>query len=110
MTPVLGAFEPREPDAGHSHRGAEALLRGDMAASAALAIEILPAPHWTEPRLAGLTADRVEEVVVVDLRRRALAWLELLDDGYRPVKRSALLGLDAAALTPLISRPALAEQ
>ena len=73
LTPVLGAFKPRDPDPahGHGHRDAEPLLRGDMAASAALAVEILPAPDWTEPRLAGLTADRVEEVVVVDLRRRA---------------------------------------
>ena len=44
---------------------------------------------------------RVE--VVVDLRRRVVTWLELLDGGYRPVKRSALLGLDAAALAPALA-------
>jgi hypothetical protein len=108
LTPVLGAFEPRDPDAGHGHRDAEPRLRGDMAASAAVAVEIVPAPGRAEPRLAGLAADRVEEVVVVDLRRRVVSWLELLDGGYRPVTRSAL-GLDAAALAPLISWPALAE-
>ena len=109
LTPVLGAFEPRDPDAGHGHKDAEPLLRGDMAASAALAVEIVPAPDWTAPRLAGLAADNVEEVVVVDLRRRVVTWLELLDGGYRPAKRSALLGLDAAALAQLISWSALAE-
>ena len=67
-----------------------------MAASAALAVEIVPARDWAEPRLAGLTADRVKEVVVVDLRRRALTWLELVAGGYRPGERSALLGRDAA--------------
>jgi hypothetical protein len=72
-----------------------------MAASAAVAVEIVPAPDWTEPRLAGLAADHVAEVVVIDLRRRVLTWLELVDGGYRPVKRSALLGLDAAVLAPL---------
>jgi hypothetical protein len=109
LTPVLGAFQPRDPDAGHGHKDAQPRLRGDMAASAALAVEIVPAPHWTEPRLAGLAADRVKEVVVLDLRRRVVTWLALLAGGYRPVKRSALLGLDAAALAPLISWPALAE-
>jgi hypothetical protein len=108
LTPVLGAFEPRDPDAGHGHRDAEPRLRGDMAASAAVAVEIVPAPGRAEPRLAGLAADRVEEVVGVDLRRRVVSGLELLDGGYRPVTRSAL-GLDAAALAPLISWPALAE-
>jgi len=108
LTPVLGAFEPRDPDAGHGHRDAEPRLRGDMAASAAVAVEIVPAPGRAEPRLAGLAADRVEEVVVVDLRRRVVTCLALLDGGYRPVTRSAL-GLDAAALAPLISWPALAE-
>jgi hypothetical protein len=110
LTPVLGAFEPRDPDAGHGHKDAEPLLRGDMAASAALAVEIVPAPDRAEPRLAGLAADRVGEVVVVDLRRRVVTWLALLDGGYRPVERSELLGLDGAALAQLISWPALAEQ
>ena len=110
LTPVLGAFEPRAPDAGHGHRDAEPLLRGDMAASAALAVEILPAPDRTEPRLAGLAADGVKEVVVVDLRRRVVTWLALLAGEYQPVRRSALLGLDAAAHAPLISWPALAER
>jgi hypothetical protein len=81
-----------------------------MAASAALAVEIVPAPDASEPRLAGLAVDRVTEVVVVDLRRRVVTCLALLDGRYRAVERSDLLGLDAAALTPLISWPALAEQ
>jgi hypothetical protein len=110
LKPVLGAFEPRDPDASHGHSDAQPLLRGDMAASAALAVEIVPAPNCAEPRLAGLAADRVEEVIVVDLRRRAVTWLALFDVGYRPVKRSALVGLDAAALAQLISWPALAER
>jgi hypothetical protein len=110
LTPVLGAFEPRDPDAGHGRRDAEPVLRGDMAASAALAVEIVPASDWAESRLAGLAADRVTEVAVVDLRRRALTWLERVAGRYRPVERSALLGLHAAALTPLISWPALAAQ
>jgi len=81
-----------------------------MAPSAALAVEIVPAPDWTEPRLAGLAADRVQEVVVVDVRRRVVTWLALLHGGHRAVERSALLGLDTAAFTQLISWPALAEQ
>jgi hypothetical protein len=87
LTPVLGAFEPRDPDAGHGHRDAERLLRGDMAAGAALAVEIAPAPDWTEPRLARLAADRVKEVLVVDLRRRVVTWLVLLD-GRLPPRRA----------------------
>jgi len=110
LTPVLGAFEPRDPDAGRRHPDAEPLVRGDMAASAALAVEIVPARDATEPRLAGLAADRIGEVVVVDLRGRVVTWLALLDGGYCPVERSALLGLDAAALAQLISSPALAEE
>ncbi|MGA2015290.1 MAG: hypothetical protein ABSH51_32855 [Solirubrobacteraceae bacterium] len=110
LTPVLGAFEPHDPDAGRRHPDAEPLLRGDMAASAALAVEIVPAPDATEPRLAALAAHRVGEVVLVDLRRRVVTWLALLDGGYHSVERSALLGLDAAAFAQLISWPALAEQ
>jgi hypothetical protein len=110
LTPVLGAFDPRDPDAGRRHPDAEPLLRGDMAASAALAVEIVPAPDATEPRLAALAADRVDEVGVVDLRRREVTCLALLDGGYRSVERSALLGLDAAALAPLMSWPALVEE
>lgn len=49
LTSVLGAFDPHDPDAGYGHKDAEPLLRGDMAPSAALAVEIMPGPDWTEP-------------------------------------------------------------
>jgi hypothetical protein len=110
VTPVLGAFEPRDPNAGHGVTDAEPLLRGDMAASAVLAVEIVPAPDWTAPRLAELAADRVDEVVVVDLRRRAVTWLAMAAGRYRPVDRSALLDLDAVALAALVKRSPLATQ
>ena len=68
---VLGAYEPCAPDSpfGESER-----VRGDSAGTAALAVEIIDS-DGSESRLAAVAADRISEVVLVDLGARNVRWL-----------------------------------
>jgi len=63
LVAVLGAYEPCPPD---SPFGSGERVRGDSAGTAALAVEIIDADDGEE-RLAALAADRINEVVLVDL-------------------------------------------
>jgi hypothetical protein len=64
LVAVIAAFEPREAEARGGSRDRRSRLRGDRAATAALAVEIRSAEDELEPRLAAFAADRVDELVV----------------------------------------------
>ena len=49
-------------------------VRGDSAGTAALAVEIIDVDHGDE-RLSALAADRIDEVVLIDLGASTVRWL-----------------------------------
>jgi Uma2 family endonuclease len=50
-------------------------------------------------------AHDVEELLIVDPRKRTVQWLALRDGGYEPVERSALIEVGAAELAERIDWP-----
>jgi hypothetical protein len=99
---VLGAYEPRPPASPLGERGER--VRGDSAGTAALAVEIIDA-HHDEGRLGALAADRIHEVVLIDLSARTVRWLALADGDYRPLHASREIDLRPAALAESIKWP-----
>ena len=99
---VLGTYEPPPPDLPFSERAAR--VRGDAAGTAALAVEIIDAQD-REERLSALAADRVNEVVLVDLAARTVRWLTLTDGEYQPTDASYVIAVRPAALAQAIDWP-----
>ena len=99
---VLGAYEPCAPDSPFGESGER--VRGDSAGTAALAVEIVDVDHRDE-RLSALAADRIDEVVLIDLGANTVRWLALTDGGYRPTDASRVIDLAADALAESINWP-----
>lgn len=106
LVPVLGAFEAYHPDSHSSSEGGEPRLRGDQAATAAVAVDIIGRDDDRRQRLSLLASDQVEEVVIVDLEDRRVDWLALVDTTYKPVAQSRLIGLSPVTLATMIAWPA----
>jgi len=102
LVAVLGAYEPRPP--GSPFDGSGERVRGDSAGTAALAVEIIDADHGEE-RLAALAADRIDEVVLIDLGARTVRWLALADGEYRPTDTSRVIDLRPAAFAESVNWP-----
>jgi hypothetical protein len=102
LVAVLGAYEPRAPDSPFGDSGER--VRGDSAGTAALAVEIVDADHGGG-RLAALAADRISEVVLIDLGARTVHWLALADGEYRPTDASRVIDLRSVALAESINWP-----
>jgi hypothetical protein len=99
---VLGAYEPDPPGSAFGERCER--VRGDSAGTPALGVEFIDADQGEE-RLAALAADRINEVVLVDLRARSVRWLALADGEYRPIDASRVIDLRPAALAESINWP-----
>ena len=102
LVPVLGAYEPSPPGSPFGENGER--VRGDSAGTAALAVEIIDTDH-AEEQLSALAADRVNEVVLVDLGARTVRWLALADGEYRPTDASRVIDLRPATLAESIHWP-----
>lgn len=102
LVAVLGAYEPPPP--GSPFGASVARVRGDSAGTAALAVEIIDAQEGDE-RLSTLAADRVNEVLLVDLAARTVRWLTLADGEYQPTDASCVIGVRPAALAQTIDWP-----
>jgi hypothetical protein len=91
----------RVPDGG--------LLRGELDGvwlpTAALVLEILSPRDETWRKLPFYAAHGVQELLIVDPRKRTVQWLALGEVGYEPVERSGLIELGAAELAGLIDWP-----
>jgi hypothetical protein len=79
-------------------------VRGDSAGTAALTVQIIDARDGGE-QLSALAADRVSEVVLVDLAARTVRWLVLTDGEPRPTAASRVITLGPDALAQTIAWP-----
>jgi hypothetical protein len=102
LVAVLGASEPSPPSSPFVESGSP--VRGDGAGTAALAVEIIDADHGEE-RLAALAADRITEVVPIDLGARTVRWHALAHGEYRPTDASPLIDLRPAAFAESVNWP-----
>ncbi len=73
--------------------------------TAALVIEIVSPGDETWQKLSFFAAHEVGEVLIVDPEERAVHWLGLDGDGYRPIERSALIDLGPNELAERIDWP-----
>jgi hypothetical protein len=105
LVPVLGAYDPRDPADGRLADVGEVRLRGDQAASAVLAVEIVNAAEDVQRCLSALAADRVDELVIVDPESRNVSWFALVDGDYEPTDRSQLIDCTAGGLAEAIEWP-----
>ena len=105
LVPVLGAYDPRDPADGGPADVGETRLRGDQAACAVLAVEIVNAAEDVQRRLSALAADRVDELVIVDPERRTVDWFALVDGDYEPTDRSQLIDCTSGGLAVSIEWP-----
>ena len=102
LVAVLGAYEPRPP--GSRFGESAERVRGDSAGTAALAVEVIDADYGEE-RLAALAADRIDEVVLVDVAARNVRWLALADGQYRSTDASRVIDLRPAELAESFTWP-----
>jgi Uma2 family endonuclease len=75
--------------------------------TAALIVEIVSPGDESWEKLPFYAAHNVDEVLIVDPQERAVSWLGLQDDEYRPIKRSGLIELGARELDKLLDWPSL---
>jgi hypothetical protein len=101
LVAVLGAYEPRPPSSPFIESGSPVR---DGAGTAALAVEIIDADHGEE-RLAALAADRITEVVPIDLGARTVRWHALAHGEYRPTDASPVIDLWPAAFAESVNWP-----
>ena len=98
LVSALGAYDPRDPaELGRSDT-ARPTLRGDQAASAALAVGIVTRAEDIHTRLPAFAADRVRELVIIDLEAGTVDWLALVGDDYEHVELSRLIDCSPAQL------------
>jgi len=105
LVPVLGAYDPRDPATGGQADVGDARLRGDQAACAVLAVEIVTAAEAVQRRLPALAADRVDELVIVNPESRTVGWFVLVDGDYEPADSSQLIDCTAGGLAAAIEWP-----
>lgn len=89
------------PDGGLLRDGVE----GPWQPTAALVLEILSPRDKTWQKLPFYAAHGVQELLIVDPRKRTVRWLALADRGYEPVERSGLIEMSADELAGLIDWP-----
>jgi Uma2 family endonuclease len=88
----------RVPDGGILHPGPARLYYP----TAALVVEILSPKDESWAKLPFYAAHDVDEVLVVDPKKREVHWLGLRGDRYEPIERSELIDFGAAELAERI--------
>jgi Uma2 family endonuclease len=91
----------RVPDGGILHPGPARLYYP----TAALVVEILSPKDESWAKLPFYAAHDVDEVLIVDPKKRKVHWLGLRGDRYEPIERSALIDLGAEQLAERIVWP-----
>ncbi len=105
LVPVLGAYDPRDPEEPGRLDVAPPTLRGDQAASAALAVKIVSDAEETPGQLPSCASDHVGELVIIDVETRTVHWFALVADDYEPVHTSRLIDCSPAELAEGIEWP-----
>jgi hypothetical protein len=105
LVPVLGAYDPRDPAEPRRSDVAPPTLRGDQAASAALAVMIVTRAEDFQSQLPAFTADHVRELVIVDVEAGTVDWFALAGDDYEPVDTSGVIDCSPADLAPTLDWP-----
>jgi Uma2 family endonuclease len=108
LWPTMGEFnlgdsedDFRVPDGGlHRER-----LRGVWHHTAALLVEIASPNDESWQKLPFYAAHGVDEVLIIDPRKRKIHWLGLLDGDYAPIERSTVIDLGPGELTKQIDWP-----
>jgi Uma2 family endonuclease len=108
LWPTMGEFnlgdsddDFRVPDGGlHRER-----LRGAWHHTAALVVEIASPNDESWQKLPFYAAHDVDEVLILDPRKRAVHWLGLRDGEYQPIERSTLIDLGRDELAAQIDWP-----
>jgi Uma2 family endonuclease len=108
LWPTMGEFnlgesenDYRVPDGGlHRER-----LRGVWHHTAALVVEITSPNDESWEKLPFYAAHGVDEVLIVDPRKRVVHWLGLRAGEYEPIERSAVIDLGPGELAALIDWP-----
>jgi Uma2 family endonuclease len=88
----------RVPDGGIHHPGPDQLYYP----TAALVVEIVSPDDETWAKLPFYAAHDVEELLIVDPKKREIHWLVLQGDGYEPIERSSLVDLGPEQLAEQI--------
>jgi Putative restriction endonuclease len=108
LIPTMGEFnlgdsehDFRVPDGGLHRPGAH----GTWLPTAALVVEIVSPGDESWEKLPFYAAHCVDEVLIVDPRKRTVDWLGLLDGEYRPIERSGLIELGASELAATLDWP-----
>ncbi|HSZ69215.1 MAG TPA: Uma2 family endonuclease [Solirubrobacteraceae bacterium] len=91
----------RVPDGGLHRPGAS----GTWLHTAALVVEIVSPGDETWQKLPFYAAHDVDEVLILDPEERAVHWLALTGDTYRPIERSSLIDLGREQLARQIDWP-----
>lgn len=91
----------RVPDGGY-HRGTPTDVWLD---TAAIVVEVVSPDDETFQKFGFYFDHGVEEIVVADPDARTVRWWTCGSDGFEPVERSPLLGVDAAAVEADIDWP-----
>ena len=75
--------------------------------TAALVLEIVSPGDESWEKLPFYATHDVDEVLIVDLRKRSISWLTLENGEYRPMQHSGLIDLGAQALGEQLDWPAI---
>ena len=105
LVPVLGAYDPRDLWSLVAWTSRHPTLRGDQAASAALAVKIVSDAEETPGQLPSCASDHVGELVIIDVETRTVHWFALVADDYEPVHTSRLIDCSPAELAEGIESP-----
>ncbi len=89
----------RVPDSGMLRPGPDRLYYP----TAALVVEILSPEDESWAKLPFYAAHDVDEVLIVDPKKREVHWLALQGDGYTPIEHSSLIDLGAEQLAERIA-------
>lgn len=111
LLPTIGGFNLGAPGDYRIPDGGLRRERSDRAfyPTAALALEVVSPGDETWDKLPFYAAHHVDELLIVDPRRRSLDWLALSGDRYRPINHSKLIDLSVARLNAGIDWPPLAD-
>jgi Uma2 family endonuclease len=91
----------RVPDGALHRPGAT----GTWLPTAALVVEIASPGDESWEKLPFYAAHNVDEVLIVDLEKRKVHWLELTDGEYRSISRSGLVELGSDELSEQLDWP-----
>jgi Uma2 family endonuclease len=73
--------------------------------TAALVVEIVSPGDETWEKLSFYAAHKVDELLILDPRKRSVDWLALIGGSYEPIEHSDLIDLSAAELAQRIDWP-----